>query len=65
VKYYNHITGQEKLAIQGILDGKTNTTIADELHISKHTITKHISNVFQKLKIKSRHELMGLMQGKS
>ncbi len=45
----HRITGQEKSAIQRILDGKNNVEIANELYISKHTVTKHISNVFRKL----------------
>jgi DNA-binding NarL/FixJ family response regulator len=42
----HRITGQEKLAILGIRNGKTNLELAEELHISKHTATKHFSNVY-------------------
>jgi len=39
----HRITGQEKLAMQGILEGKTNTDIAENLNISKNTVTKYIA----------------------
>jgi DNA-binding NarL/FixJ family response regulator len=37
-------------------EGKTNQEIADKLFISVNTVKKHISNIFKKLKIKSRIE---------
>ncbi|CAN5413025.1 hypothetical protein BH09BAC6_BH09BAC6_07290 [soil metagenome] len=39
-----------------INDGLSNQQIADKLFLSEHTIKKHISNIFQKLKVERRTE---------
>ena len=40
-----------------LLKGKSNKDIAQELFISSHTVRNHLHNIFQKLKLKSRHQL--------
>jgi FixJ family two-component response regulator len=53
-----------KISYPGYFGGKTIAEIADELHISKHTIPKHISLVYKKLKVKSRNELTRMINGR-
>jgi len=41
------ITGQEKYVIQGVVDGKTNAAMADELH-TQNTPLKSTSPMFSR-----------------
>lgn len=50
---------QREIEIIGlILNGKSNKEIASSLFISYHTVKNHISNIFNKLNVSSRHELL-------
>ncbi|MFK7814165.1 MAG: helix-turn-helix transcriptional regulator [Maribacter sp.] len=56
------LSKQEK-NIQGlILQGKSNKEIANELFISLSTVKTHITNIYGKLKVSSRQELLQKMQ---
>jgi len=37
-----------------IASGKTNRAIAEELFISEKTVARHVSNIFDKLRVSSR-----------
>ncbi len=52
------ITEREKEIVSLVLDGLTNMAIAEKLDISLRTVKVHISNIFQKLNVSSRLELM-------
>jgi len=41
-----------------ILQGKSNKEIANELFISLSTVKTHITNIYNKLKVSSRQELL-------
>jgi len=52
------LTKQEIIIKKLIIDGKTNKEIASDLHISLSTVKTHISNIYQKLNITNRKELL-------
>ena len=51
------LTRQEKQITLLVQKGMTNREIAEELCISESTVKKHMSNIFEKLKITSRRDL--------
>lgn len=54
----NHISAREREVIELIAEGKNNAEIAEALCISIYTVKRHINNIFKKLEIKSRVELL-------
>ena len=56
---YN-ISTREQEIIQFIIDGKGNNEIKEKLFISYHTVKNHLSNIYRKLNVKNRHELVHL-----
>jgi DNA-binding CsgD family transcriptional regulator len=58
---YN-ITHREKEIISLISEGLSNKAIADTLVISLATVKTHIRNIFQKLNIKNRYELLSRLK---
>lgn len=55
-----HITDREKDIADLIVLGKSNKAIGEQLFISEKTVKNHIYNLYKKLGINSRFELMGL-----
>ena len=58
---YN-ISNREKDILHLILKGKTNKDIEDELYISVKTVKNHVYNIYQKLGVKTRLELIHRIQ---
>lgn len=58
VKY--NISNREKEIIELIVDGKSNNEIKEKLFISQHTVKNHLSNIYRKLEVKNRYELVHL-----
>lgn len=57
--YNDHkISEREKEIIQLILNGKGNNEIKELLFISYHTVKNHLSNIYRKLNVRNRHELV-------
>lgn len=52
------LSKQEKNVHTLILEGKSNKEIANELFISLSTVKTHITNIYSKLKVSSRQELL-------
>jgi DNA-binding NarL/FixJ family response regulator len=48
------LTGREVEVLRLVASGKTNRAIATELVISEKTVARHISNIFEKLRLSSR-----------
>ena len=51
-------TAREKEILVLLLEGKSNNEIAENLFISQHTIKTHNSNIFKKLDVQNRFELL-------
>jgi NarL family two-component system response regulator LiaR len=54
----NLLTEREKDVLKGMVDGLNNNEIAEKLFISLGTVKFHISNIFQKLGVDSRVEVV-------
>ncbi len=50
------LTTRQLEVLRLIADGHSNTKIADELYISKKTVEHHVSAIYTKLDVNSRHE---------
>lgn len=59
VELYN-ITLRETEVLQLIFEGLSNDEMAERLHISHYTIQKHISNIYKKLHVSNRTQLLKL-----
>jgi len=52
------LSARERDVLDKILEDKKRKEIAEELFITENTVKKHISNIFSKLGVSSRHELL-------
>jgi ATP/maltotriose-dependent transcriptional regulator MalT len=50
----NGLTGREREVLRLVAAGNTNREIATALHISEHTVARHLQNIYVKLGINSR-----------
>jgi len=50
------LTDRERAVLELMASGATNPEIAEELHLSKHTIKEHTSSVYRKLGVRNRTE---------
>ena len=57
-----HITEREAEVVKLIKKGLTNKEIASELDISVNTVNNHIANIFAKTEVRSRIDLLNLLQ---
>ena len=57
-----HITEREFEVILQIKNGLTNKEIAYNLNISVNTVNNHIANIFSKTGVRSRIDLLNLLQ---
>ncbi len=60
----NQITSREREIVKYVLEGLSNKAIAKELHVTDHTVKKHLQNVYQKLNITSKLQLFSLFEKK-
>lgn len=51
------LTDSELKVVNIIVQGASNRAVADQLHLSLHTVKTHVHNAFGKLGISSRNEL--------
>lgn len=51
---WSSLTEAELRVVSGVAEGKTNRSIAEELHLSHHTVDAHLKHVYLKLEVHSR-----------
>jgi DNA-binding CsgD family transcriptional regulator len=56
------LTDSELKVINLIAEGATNRSVAQQLHLSPHTVKTHLHNAFSKLGITARAQLAQLMR---
>lgn len=56
------LTAQQKKIMSLLKDGLTYKAIASNMNLSYHTINQHIKNIYKKLNVSSRFELINLHQ---
>ncbi|GAA5214476.1 AAA family ATPase [Streptomyces thinghirensis] len=57
------LTGSERRIAELAADGRTNTEIADLLHLARRTVETHLTSTYRKLRIRRRTELPGALGG--
>jgi DNA-binding CsgD family transcriptional regulator len=60
---WDSLTDSELRVVNLIAQGVTNRDVAEQLHLSLHTVKTHVHNAFAKLGINSRAQLTRLMRG--
>jgi DNA-binding CsgD family transcriptional regulator len=60
---WDSLTDSELKVVNLIAQGATNQSVAQQLHVTPHTVKAHLHNAFAKLGINSRAELSKLMHG--
>jgi DNA-binding CsgD family transcriptional regulator len=60
---WDSLTDSELTVINLVAHGATNRSVAQQLHLSPHTVKTHVRNAFAKLGITSRTQLAQLMPG--
>jgi DNA-binding NarL/FixJ family response regulator len=51
-----HLTAQERAVLSLLVKGKRNSSIAEDLYLSKRTVDNHLYRIFAKLGVSSRIE---------
>jgi DNA-binding CsgD family transcriptional regulator len=54
---WGSLTNAERQVVRLVVDGATNRAVAEQLHLSPHTVNTHLRNAYAKLGVHSRHEL--------
>jgi DNA-binding CsgD family transcriptional regulator len=62
LKSIYRITDREANVIQSVLSGKTNHEIADDLSITERTVKAHLTNIFNKLGVDNKMQLVMLLK---
>jgi DNA-binding CsgD family transcriptional regulator len=60
---WDSLTDSELTVVNLIAQGATNRFVAEQLHLSLHTVKTHLHNAFAKLGINTRAQLTQLMRG--
>jgi DNA-binding CsgD family transcriptional regulator len=60
---WDSLTDSELKIVELIAQGATNRSVAQQLHLSPHTVKTHVHNAFAKLGITSRAQLTQLIRG--
>jgi DNA-binding CsgD family transcriptional regulator len=60
---WDSLTDSELTVVNLIAQGVANRSVAEQLHLSLHTVKNHVHNAFAKLGINSRAQLSQLVRG--
>jgi DNA-binding CsgD family transcriptional regulator len=60
---WDSLTDAELKVVNLVATGATNRSVAEQLHLSLHTVKAHVHNAFAKLGINSRAQLAQVMRG--
>jgi LuxR family maltose regulon positive regulatory protein len=52
------LTAKEYIVFQGLIEKKSNASIADEQSITIETVKTHCKNIYKKLRLKSRKDVL-------
>ena len=55
------LSEKEKVVAMWLMEGKTNSDIAEIIDITKHTVKFHIQNIFRKLHVVNRHQATAVL----
>ena len=58
------LTGREREVLELIAQGRTNPYIANELGISPNTARNHVSNIYRKIGVYDRQQLLDVVNGR-
>ncbi len=61
---FNLLSRREREVVELLIRGRSNLEIAQELFLSEATVKKHISNIYGKLQVKKRAQLLHLLGGR-
>lgn len=56
-----HLSPREQEIISLVLNGNSNRDIANQVYISLETVKKHLYNVYKKIGVKNRLQLMNIL----
>lgn len=59
------LTKREVEVVELVVKGFSNPEVGQELFIAENTVKRHLSNIFTKLNVKNRYELISLLSRKS
>jgi DNA-binding NarL/FixJ family response regulator len=59
---FEHLTSSEEQILKFLIDGKTYNEIASLLDLSINGVKYHIKNLYQKLDVTSRHQLISIFK---
>jgi len=62
--YFDEVTDRQNEIISLILEGYSNKEIAEKIFLSEATVKYHIKNIYEKLEIKNRNELLSKVYNK-
>jgi len=57
----NGLTSKESEVVQGLVDGLSYKLIADRMDVSINTVRQHIRNIYKKLHVNSKAEVIAMM----
>jgi len=61
-QYFSQVlTPREMDVLKHLIEGCSNNEIAEKLYVSVHTVKNHITNIFQKLEVKDRSQLISMV----